>query len=153
MLMIWCAGRGGTCARLTWDDTNRFITMGSPEDQKTHLKGEFQGINCLTWLTQVWETFHTAIKGPAERENRVVVSQGGGWNISACVTSAEVFLTKSRVGSRQSYGYWVSHPSNPNPCSFMLCLVLYMSRSDFTWPEVFRQDLPFFNPNSWYHTR
>ena len=77
MLMIWCAGRGGTCARLTWDDTNRFITMGSPEDQKTHLKGEFQSINCLTWLTQVWETFRMAIKGPAERQNRVVVGQGG----------------------------------------------------------------------------
>lgn len=116
MLMIWCAGRGGTCARLTWDDTNRFITMGSPRDQKTHLKGVFQGINCLTWLTQVWETFRMAIKGLAEREkkNCAAVCQEDGWNISECVTSGEVFLTKSRVVSRQSYGDWVSHPSNPS---------------------------------------
>lgn len=81
MLKIWCAGRKGTCARLTWDDTSRFITMGSPRDQKTHLKGVFQGINCLTWLTQVWETFHTAIKGLVERKNCAVVSQEEGWNI------------------------------------------------------------------------
>lgn len=73
MLMIWCAGAGGTCARLTWDDTNRFITMGSPGDQKTHLKGVFQGINCLTWLTQVWETFRVAIKGTSGERKRTVL--------------------------------------------------------------------------------
>lgn len=92
--MIWCAGREGTCARLTWDDTNRFITMGNPRDQKTHLKGVFQGINCLTLLTQVWETFRMAIKGLVEKKK---LCQEHGWNISEGVTSRKVSLSKSRV--------------------------------------------------------
>lgn len=129
----------GTCARLTWDDTNLFITMGSPTDQKTHLKGVFQCINCLTWLTQVWETFRMAIKGLDERQRKKILAVAGqedGWNISVCVTSGKVFLTKSRVVSRQSYGNWVNHPSF-TPHSFTMRLVLYMSGSNFTWPGVF----------------
>lgn len=69
VLMIWCAGKEATCAKLTWDDTSRFITTGSPRDQKTRLKGLFQSINCLTCLTQVCEAFCISIKGPAWREN------------------------------------------------------------------------------------
>lgn len=69
VLMIWCAGKEATCAKLTWDDISRFITAGSPGDQKTRLKGLFQSINWLTCLTQVCESFCISMQGPAWREN------------------------------------------------------------------------------------
>lgn len=61
MVIIRCAGGECACARITRHDTSLF-TIGRSTDQKTHLKGVFQGINCLTWLTQVWEIFGFTVK-------------------------------------------------------------------------------------------
>lgn len=69
--------------------------MGSARDQKAHLKGVFRGINCLTCLTQVWETFCMAIKGPAEKKNCAVVSQKHGLNI--CVQQAVEYFSQNHV--------------------------------------------------------
>lgn len=37
-LRIFYVGKGGTCAKLTWDDISCFTTMGSPRDQKPSLE-------------------------------------------------------------------------------------------------------------------
>lgn len=121
VLMIWWAGKEATCAKLTWDDTSRFITTGSPRDQKTHLKGLFQSINCLTCLTQVCEAFCISIKGPAWKGKLQC-----GSNISECVTSSGVFRSKSRAVSRQSYGHGISHPSYPLLFSQCVWFCLWM---------------------------
>lgn len=141
--MIWCAGREGTCARLTWDDTDRFITMGSPGDQKTHLKGVFQGINCLTWLTQVWETFRMAIKGPVERQNRAVAKR---W---LSVYQAVRYFSQNHMPLADKVT--VIELANPFYSSLSWCVWFCTQVGVISHDLRLLPESGGFNPSTWYH--
>lgn len=129
--MTLCVGKGGACAKLTWDDTSRFNTTGSPETKSLTWKGYFKVINCLTCLTWVCE----GLRDPGWSHNP-------GWNAAWIFLICQVVERRSPHHVQRADAATATELVTP-PTDFLFSFLFFQGLACclsewkyFTWPQL-----------------